>query len=72
MSSESPRILVVGAGVNGSVCAAELHRAGFNVTMLGRRQRYREVNERGIEIENPLNGVRTVTRVLVIDPPRLR
>ncbi len=27
MSSESPRILVVGAGVNGSVCTAKLHRA---------------------------------------------
>jgi len=67
MPSESPRILVVGAGVNGSVCAAELHRAGFNVTMLARRQRYQEINERGIEIENPLNGVRTVTRVPVID-----
>lgn len=67
MSSESSRMLVVGAGVNGSVCAAELHRAGFNVTILARSQRYQEINERGIEIENPLNGVCTVTRVPVID-----
>jgi len=67
MNSESPRILVVGAGVNGSVCAVELHRAGFNVTLLARNKRYQELNERGIEIENPLNGVRTVTKVQVID-----
>ncbi len=67
MSSDSPRILVVGAGVNGSVCAVELHRAGFNVTVLARSQRYTDLMERGIEIENPLNGVRTVTRVPVID-----
>jgi ketopantoate reductase len=67
MTGESPRILVVGAGVNGSVCASELRRAGFNVTVLVRRQRYEELNERGIEIENPLNGVRTVTKVALID-----
>ncbi|MGO8757961.1 MAG: ketopantoate reductase family protein [Terracidiphilus sp.] len=67
MSSESLRILVVGAGVNGSVCAAELHRAGFDVTVLVRSRRCRELQERGIEIENPLNGVRSVTRVPAID-----
>jgi 2-dehydropantoate 2-reductase len=67
MSYDSPRILVVGAGVNGSVCAAELHRAGFNVTVLARRVRFQELMERGIEIENPLNGARTLTKVPVID-----
>ena len=67
MNSESLRILVVGAGVNGSVCAVELHRAGFNVTVLARNKRYQELMDRGIEIENPLNGARTVTKVAVID-----
>lgn len=67
MPSESPRILVVGAGVNGSVCAVELHRAGFDVTVLARPQRYQELMERGIEIEYPLNGTRTATKVPVID-----
>jgi 2-dehydropantoate 2-reductase len=67
MSGQSPRILVVGAGVNGSVCASELHRAGFNVTVLVRRQHYQELIERGIEIENPLNGIRTVAKAPVID-----
>jgi 2-dehydropantoate 2-reductase len=67
MSIDSPRILVVGAGVNGSVCAAELDRAGVNVTVLARPARFQELMERGIEIENPLNGTRTLTKVPVID-----
>jgi len=67
MSGGSPRLLVVGAGVNGSVCASELYRAGFNVTLLVRGQHYQELIERGIEIENPLNGIRTVTKVPVVD-----
>ena len=67
MSIDSPRILVVGAGVNGSVCAAALHRAGVNVTVLARPARFQELMERGIEIENPLNGARTLTKVPVID-----
>lgn len=67
MSAESLRILVVGAGVNGSVCAASLQRAGFNVTVLARGRRFEELKERGIEIEDPLKNTRTVTRTPVID-----
>ncbi|MGO9317669.1 MAG: ketopantoate reductase family protein [Terracidiphilus sp.] len=67
MNDESSRILVVGAGVNGSVCAVELHRAGFNVTVMVRPARCGELIERGLEIENPLNGARTVTRMPFID-----
>ena len=61
------RILVIGAGVNGSVCAAALHRAGYDVTVLARGKRLEELQERGIEIEDPLKGTRTVTQVPVVD-----
>ena len=61
------RILVIGAGVNGSVCAAALHRAGYNVTVLARRKRLAELQKGGIEIEDPLKGTRTVTPVPVVD-----
>src|SRR5271157_3184272 len=61
------RILVVGAGVNGSVCAAALQRAGYDVTVLARGKRCEELQERGIEIEDPLKGTRTVTHVPVVD-----
>lgn len=60
------RILVMGAGVNGSVCAAALHRAGSDVTVLARGKRLEEL-QGGIEIEDPLKGTRTVTHVPVVD-----
>ncbi len=61
------RILVVGAGVNGSVCAAALQRAGYDVTVLARGKRLEELQEAGIEIEDPLKGTRTLTKVPVVD-----
>ncbi|MGO9445457.1 MAG: ketopantoate reductase family protein [Thiobacillaceae bacterium] len=61
------RILVLGAGVNGSVCAAALHRAGYDVTVLARGKRLEELQERGIEIEDPLKGTSTLTHVPVVD-----
>jgi 2-dehydropantoate 2-reductase len=67
MNAEGMRILVVGAGVNGSVCAAALQKVGFSVTVLARGKRFEDLRERGIEIEDPLKNTRTVTRVPVID-----
>lgn len=61
------RILVIGAGVNGSVCAAALHRAGYDVTVLARGRRLEELQKGGIEIEDPLKGTRTTTQVPVVD-----
>lgn len=61
------RILVVGAGVNGSVCAAAPHRAGYDVTVLARGKRLQELQKWGIEIEDPLKGTRTVAQVRVVD-----
>ena len=62
------RMLVIGAGVNGSVCAAALHRAGYGVTVLARARRLEELQKGGgIEIEDPLKGTRTVTQVPVVD-----
>jgi len=61
------RILVIGAGVNGSVCAAGLHRAGCDVAVLARGKRLEELQAGGIEIEDPLKGTRTVTQVPLVD-----
>jgi len=57
----------MGAGVNGSVCAAALQRAGSDVTVLARGKRLEELQEGGIEIEDPLKGTRTVTQAPVVD-----
>ena len=65
---DNARILVIGVGVNGSVCAAALHNAGIDVTVLARGKRYEEVRDEGIIIENPFkNNKRSVTKVQVIN-----
>ncbi len=40
MNMDNARLLVIGSGVNGSVCAAGLHNAGIKVTVLARDKRY--------------------------------
>ena len=60
-------MLVIGAGVNGSVCAAGLQRAGIDVTVLARGTRYEELRRGGIVIEDPFDNRRSVTKVPVID-----
>lgn len=60
------RVLVIGAGVNGSVCASELSRAGTDVTLLARGARAQALRERGVTIVDPLTGRSQVSRVPVI------
>ncbi len=57
---------MIGAGVNGSVCAARLFERGVDVTVLARGKRLAEVESNGIVIENPFSLKRTVARVRVI------
>jgi 2-dehydropantoate 2-reductase len=64
---DKARILVIGAGVNGSAIAAGLFNGGAYVTILARGKRFDELRAGGIIIENPFNQKRTVTRVPVID-----
>ena len=64
---EDARILVIGAGVNGSICAAGLYDAGVDVTVLARGKRSEEVRDEGIVIEDPFKHARSVTPVPVID-----
>ncbi len=60
------RLLVIGAGVNGSACAAGLHNAGLDVTVLARGKHYEEIRDEGIVIEDPFKHTRRVTKVPVI------
>ena len=64
---ETTRLLVIGAGVNGAICAVGLHQAGFNVTVLARGQRYADLQKDGIIIDDQLTHKRTVTRVPLVD-----
>jgi len=67
MVTDNARILVIGAGVNGSICAVGLYNAGFDVTILARGKRYEEVREGGIVIEDPFKNTRSQTKVPVIN-----
>lgn len=67
MDKENARILVIGAGVNGSLCATRLHDAGVDVTVLARGKRYEELRDEGIVIEDPMTQKRSVAKVPVID-----
>ncbi len=55
MNGEHSRILIIGAGVNGSAVASHLFRGGVDVTMLARGARFQELLSEGIVIENPFN-----------------
>jgi 2-dehydropantoate 2-reductase len=61
------KILVVGAGVLGSLYAARLYEAGNDVTVLARGNRAEEIRKNGIILENSANGQQTTDRVTVIE-----
>lgn len=66
MASDNARMLVVGAGVNGSIIAERLFARGVDVTVLARGPRLAEIETNGIVIENPFSGKRRVARVRAI------
>ena len=67
MKTNNARILVIGAGVNGSICAVGLQKAGVDVRVLARGKRCEDIREKGIIIEDVLQNTRSVTKVPVID-----
>ena len=61
------RTLIYGAGPIGRWLAHRLHQAGTDVTLLGRNQTFRSLEQKGIEIVDGLTGERLATRVRVVD-----
>lgn len=66
MAADSSKILVIGAGVNGSICAVGLYNAGFNVKVLARGKRFEEIESKGIIIEDEFRHTRSVTHLPVV------
>jgi 2-dehydropantoate 2-reductase len=67
MKTDNAKILVIGAGVNGSICAVGLYNAGVDVTILARGKRYEEIRDDGIVIEDPFKNTRSITKVPAIN-----
>ncbi len=61
------RILIYGAGVQGSFLAARLYEAGHEVSILARGQRLTAIREHGIILEHALTGERSHTSVPVVE-----
>jgi len=67
MSTDDVKILVIGAGVNGSAVITKLVRAGLDARVLARGKRYEEIKNEGIIIEDPFSHKRSITKVPVIN-----
>ena len=61
------RILVYGAGVQGSLYGAKLHEAGHNVALLARGSRLASLHAHGVILEDLMTKRRTVTPVPIVD-----
>jgi 2-dehydropantoate 2-reductase len=61
------KILMIGAGVLGSLYAARLQEVGNQVTVLARGRRVQELQQHGILLEEGSTGNRTCTRVQVTE-----
>ncbi len=61
------RVLVLGAGVLGSLYAARLQDSGHDVTVLARGRRLADLRERGIVLVESSTGRQTITPVAVVD-----
>jgi len=61
------KILVYGAGIIGSIFAGKLAKNGYNITVLARGNRYREIMENGIILNNSLNNKLDKINVKAID-----
>ena len=69
-TKENARILVIGAGVNGSILALGLFKAGIDVTLLARGKRYEDLRDQGLVLEDVFKKTHTVTRVPVTNELR--
>lgn len=67
MDDNSKRLLIFGAGVIGSIFAARLSDAGFNVTVIARGGRLTEIRHHGIILEEALSQKRLSAKVKVIE-----
>jgi 2-dehydropantoate 2-reductase len=62
LPSAPSRFVVFGAGVLGSLYAARLAAAGYDVTLVARGRRLADLHEHGLVVEDAASGERSVTR----------
>ena len=63
------KVLVFGAGVIGSYYACKLYQSKIDVTILARGEKFENIKEQGVVIEDFWTGQQTVSKVRVINKP---
>ena len=61
------KILIYGAGVLGSLYTAKLSEFGYNISILARGQRLKDINSHGIVLNNILIKEKTTTEVKTVE-----
>jgi 2-dehydropantoate 2-reductase len=61
------KILIYGAGVIGSIFAGKLAKSGYDITILARGNRLKEITENGVILNNSLNNKLEKTNVKIIE-----
>jgi len=61
------KILVIGAGIIGSIFAGKLGKAGYDVTVLSRADRLKQLLEKGILLRNRISGEEICEKVKIIE-----
>lgn len=67
MKTSDKRMLIIGAGVIGSIYAINLSNAGYSVTVLARSRRLTELEEKGLAFYNNKTGSIDRASVKIID-----
>ena len=61
------KVIVIGAGVLGSLYAGRLLASGHKVTLLARGERLEQIKTQGLDLVDHRTGIRSVTMVPVVD-----
>jgi 2-dehydropantoate 2-reductase len=61
------KVLIIGAGVIGSVYAARLTEAGIDITLLARGKRLKDIKKHGVVLKHFFTGEETQTPVKIIE-----
>ena len=63
------KILIFGAGVIGSYYADKLYQAGIDVTILARGEKFKNIQEKGVVVEDFITHQESVSKIRVIEKP---
>ena len=61
------KILIIGAGVIGSLFAGKMAESGYDITVLARGERYKEIGKNGIILHNRITNKQTKNTVKVVN-----